>query len=189
MIAQYAHSLLTGDHMTTNPAEMPIEEVVQAWVLYKHVSDSIEKRMKAFREVLLAKAEQYGKPTDKGGQVLSVQATKVLREKRVSAAPPEKGVRELLEKHELPIDEAFSTVKKVVLDPSKLQVLMDLGKLPSDEVEALKKVTWALRVKPSDTLLDTLDDYFSDEQEELIEDPRPKKAKSGGKRKSKSKGK
>jgi len=183
-IHTYVESLLTGDLMTADAETANVESVVQAWVLLKYTQDRIEARLKGLRNVLLDRAEEFGKSTEKGGNKLSVDGTVVLREKRVAALPEEKGLRALLEDRGIKPTEAFSKVTKVVLDASKVQALVDLGKLPEDKVQALKKVTWALRVKESFELAEALDAIVGEAGEEIVEKaPRAKRSKPSGSRK------
>jgi len=183
-VEQYVESLLTGDIMTAEADTANVESVVEAWVLLKYTYDRIDARLKALREVLLARAEEFGKDTDKGGSKLLVNGTTVLRERRQAALPDEKGLRTLLEKHGIKPDQAFSKVTKVVLDASKVKALVDLGKLPEDDVEDLRKVTWALRVQESAELAEALDSMLGEAGEEIVEKaPRQKRAKASGSRK------
>ena len=183
-IEKYVESLLTGDVMTLDAESANVEAVVQAWVLLKYTQDRLEGRLKSLRKVLLARAEEFGKDTEKGGSKLSVDGTLVLREKRQAALPEEKGLRSLLEEHGIKPADAFSKVTKVVMDASKVQNLVDLGKLPAAKVTDLKKVTWALRVKESHELAEALDQMVGEAGEEIVEKaPRAKRGKASGSRK------
>lgn len=185
-IQNYVESLLTGDIMTGDETTMNIDDLVESWVLLKYTYDRIEARMKALRKVLLERAEEFGKSTEKGGSKLSVNGTLVLREKRVAALPEEKGLKALLAKHGIKNDQAFSKVTKVVMDASKVKALADLGKIPEADIEALRQVTWALRVKESYDLADALDSMVGAAGEELVEKaPQAKRSKAAGSRKGK----
>jgi len=183
-VEQYVESLLTGDLMSSDEEEIDITSLVESWVLLKYTSDRIDKRLKALRKELLARVEEFGITTEKGGGKLTVDGTAVHRERRQAALPDEKGIKALLQEHGIKNDQAFSKVTKVVLDASKVKNLVDLGKLPEDKVEALRKVTWALRVKESYDLAEALDRMVGEEGEELVENaPRDKRSEAAGKRK------
>lgn len=183
-VEKYVGALLTGDLMTADEESANVESVVQAWVLLKHTQDRIDSRLKALRKVLLSRAEEFGKGTEKGGSKLSIRGTLVLREKRQAAMPEEKGLRALLEEHGVKSSDAFSKVTKVVMDASKVQNLVDLGKLPEAKITDLKKVTWALRVKESFELAESLDQIVGEASEEMVEKaPRTKRAEADGNRK------
>jgi hypothetical protein len=183
-VEKYVESLLTGDLMTADANTAHIEQVVQAWVLLKYTGERIEARLKEIRKVLLDRAEQFGQTTEKGGSKLQVDGTLVLREKRTAALPDEKKVRDMLESAGLKPTEAFSKVTKVVLDASKVDALVSLGKLDEDEVEKAKKVTWALRVKESFDLADILEATVGQAGEEIVESaPKQKRSKAAGSRK------
>ena len=183
-VEKYIQSLLTGDLVAADMETANIGDVVEAWVLLKYTADRIEGRLKDLRTVLLDRAEEFGKTTEKGGNKLSVDGTLVLREKRVAALPEEKGLKTLLAKHGIKNDQAFSKVSKVVLDASKVQALADLGKVPEEDIQALRKVTWALRVKESYDLADILESIVGEAGEELTEKaPKSKRPKASGNRK------
>lgn len=183
-VEKYVESLLTGDIMTADAETANIESVVQAWVVLKYTFDKIDSRLKGLRDVLLARAEEFGRPTDKGGSKLLVNGTTVLRQRRLAALPDEKGLRGLLEKHGIKPDQAFSKVTKVVLDASKVQALVDLGKVPEADVAALRKASWALFVQANEELLETLDRMVGEAGEEIVEkSPRQKRSKVSGDRK------
>jgi len=183
-VEKYVESLLTGDIMTSDVNTDHIESVVQSWVLLKYTQDRIESRLKEIRKVLLDRAAQFGHSTEKGGNKLQVDGTLVLRERRMAALPDEKKIRAMLEEAGLKPTEAFSKVTKVVLDASKVEGLVSLGKLDEDEVEKAKKVTWALRVKESYDLADILEATVGQAGEEIVESaPKKKRSKASGSRK------
>jgi hypothetical protein len=178
------HPLLTGHAITADLKDLTDEEIVRAWVLLRHAGDAITARLEAIRERLLKEAEEFGKETDKGGQRVYIDNCLVLREKRVAKLPTKPKFMELMEKANLNMDQAFSKVTQTVLDPSKIENLVNLGKLSRQDVEDLKKVTWALRVKPAESLETVLDEAFGDGDEELPDvQPREKRSSAEGSRK------
>lgn len=178
-VEKYVQSLLTGDVMTFDVNTAHIGSVVRAWVLLKYTEDRLAARLKEIREVLLDRAEQFGQTTEKGGNKLQVDGTVILREKRLAALPDEKKIRALLEQAGLDPTEGFTPVTKVVLDASKVNALVALGKLDEDDVEAAKKATWALRVKESFDLADILEAMVGAAGSEIVETaPAPKKKRS-----------
>jgi len=183
-VEKYAEALLIGDLMTGEPETSNIESVVQAWVILKHISDCVEERLKALREVMLVRVEKFGRETERGGSHLFVDGTKVMRECRRSSLPEEKALRAILTEHGIALDQAFSKVTKVVLDASKVEALVSLGKIPEEKVEAAKKVSWALKVRLAPELEESLDRIVGAPAKEVEEKaPRAKRAKSIGSRK------
>jgi len=165
-MAEEVSDLVFGDVLLEPPNELGIENVIRAWIIMSHVEELLKTRKEHLRAYLLDRVEKTGKKTDKGGLELYVDNTRVIREKRVSGAPDEIGVRALLESKEIPLEKAFSKVTNVVLDPSKLEVLVKLGTLKQEEVDALKKVVWALKVKPSHMLSEALNRTLGQKQPE-----------------------
>ena len=182
-VEQYARDLMQGPPMTDPVEDTPIEDLVEHWVLLKFLKEAAEDRMKGLRNELLSRAETYGADTKKGGSKLTIEGSLVLRERRQAALPDEKKLRKLLDDRGIAPDKAFSKVTKVVMDASKVQALVDLGKLPADKVEAMRKVTWALRVKESFDLSDILEAVAGQPGEEMVEAPRDKRETAEGTRK------
>jgi len=138
-------------------ADVPKEQGVVAWNALATMGEIFAAQLALWREYLLALAEKEGVTTDMGGQSLDVEGTRVVRERRKMKLPDEQGVKELLARNSLPISECFDEVKTLVLNPSKLDYLIQAGRISADQVEAMKKVTWALKVKPSETLDESLE--------------------------------
>ena len=175
--------LLTGDIILKDCSSPTIEELIEYWVLLKYTKERIESRLAQLRQELLNRVEAIGTPTDKGGSKFHTRKGIVLREKRVNNLPDEKSIRKILSKHNIPIDQAFSTVSKVVLDASKIQNLINLGKVPESEIEASKKVVWALRVKEAASLAALIDQLVGEPIPENPNPPKQKRTEASGQRK------
>ena len=173
--------LMESDTLLASPAHSAPGDLVEYWALLTYLADEVEKRKKDLRGQLLELAESVGATTDKGGQKFTLDGSIVMRQRRVNKTPDVAGLKSLLTLSEIDLDEAFTKQVKVVPDISKIQNLIDLGRLDEDKVEKLKKVTWALSVRPSFELLDLLDAEFSSpEKVETLD--RPKRTRSTGKR-------
>jgi len=148
--------LLTGYVLHAPAEDIPIEHVVQAWSILDFIEGLIADRKAALRLRLLDEAESNGKPTDKGGQRLFISGSTVLREKRVAKSPSEDVVRKLIAEAKLKLVDVFDEQTVLVLNPSKLDLLVDTGKLDAEALEASKKVSWALKVFASPILQELL---------------------------------
>lgn len=177
--------LLTSPLMTAPAEGANIVSLTEAFVVLKQVGEMVEERQKALRDVILAKVAEFGKDDEKGGRGLLVEGSTVRRERRMATLPEEKGLKALLTEHALSFEEAFSKVTSVVLDASKVKALVDLGKLPEEKVDALKKITWALRVIPSDQLTDTFERVLVLKEALPDVEPREKRPAADGNRKTK----
>ena len=179
------HPLVTGHAMTGDLRDMGEEEILQAWTLLRCAGDFIAKRLDEIRAVLLKEAAEFGQDTDKGGQRLYVGRHLVLREKRVAKLPEADKFKALMETAGLKLDQAYTKKTTTVLDPSKIENLINLGKLNTKAVDKIKKVTWALRVKPDPDLETVLDEAFGPGEDELPDvQPRAKRSTAEGGRKS-----
>jgi hypothetical protein len=183
-VKKYVQDLLTSRLMTADASDVDIVALTEAWVMLKHTKEALEDRLKELREVLLERAGEYGMDTDKGGQLLKVGGSKVLRERREAAMPSEKDIRKLLKEHDIAASEVLTKKTTMALDASKVRALIDLGKLPEAEVVALRKVTWALRVKESPRLAGELEALVGRGEDELLaREPRDKRDEAVGPRK------
>ena len=153
--------LLSGDVMNLDERHMSVEEAVAAYAFMQALEKKIEKRKAVLRDRVMQEAESQGRRTEKGGQLLMVENTKVVREKRMTKTPPEAGLREILAREGLDMKSVFSERTTYVLDPSKLQMLLDRGKLEAQEIEELKKVSYALKVEASSELTAMIDEAGS----------------------------
>lgn len=158
----------------------PYEKAI-VWSLLDLFKDLAKERCDEAREALFVDAEAVGVKTEKGHFTIEMEdGTTVTKERRQRSNPSEDHVKMLLEKYRIPLAEAFSEKKSFVLDPSKLQHLVDTGKLPSAEVEEGKGVTWALKVKASTDLATALEGV-----QKMIEKVKPPKELKAAKKASK----
>jgi len=152
-----AKQLALSAMMQENLASMDVETLTKMRIVLKRVQDDLNARLDAVRTVLLRKAEEFGATTERGGSLLILDSGKVFRERRESNSPNESLLEDLLESKGVDKKDAFTKKISFVPDPSKIQNLVDLGILTDDEVAATKKVSWALRVKESESLASVLD--------------------------------
>lgn len=149
---------------STPSPSVPKEQGVAAWNALATMKDIFEAQVSLWREYLMTLAEKEGVQTDYGGYVMEVDGTRITRERRKAKLPEESAVKELLARNSIPISECFDEVKTLVLNPSKLDYLVQSGRISADQVDQLKKITWALKVKPSailDSLLERLRAKFN----------------------------
>jgi hypothetical protein len=145
-----------GRVMQADPREVPLTDVTVSYAVINHLQKVIGARKKQLKPHLMSQAETHGETTDKGGSLLAVGEEKIVRERRLSSEPNEDKLRALLETNGLAILDCFDEVKSVKLNPSKLQYLIDIGKLKKEEVEGLRDEVFALKVDPGPELKELL---------------------------------
>ncbi len=145
-----------GVLMQTDPRSVPLSDVVVAYAAINHLEKVIEKRKKALNPHLMSQADTHGEPTEKGHKVLAVGQEKIVKERKLTAAPDDDKLKVLLDTKGIALLEAFDEVKSVVLNPSKLQYLVQIGKLKAEEVEALHNESFALKVEAGPMLKELL---------------------------------
>ena len=144
--------MMRGRTMRASIARMSEEELFENWAIVHFMTRVLEERQKALRDHILENCKQYGSPyTDKQGRFSGKVAEKfdheIRAQRRMGSLPEDEPIRRLLEKKAIDFNDAFSEVKKVVLDPSKIHALVERGKLTQDEVDDTHKKSWALQVK------------------------------------------
>jgi hypothetical protein len=145
-----------GAMMQVDPRAVPLADVVVSYAAINHLEKVIGKRKEVLKPHLISQAETHGTPTEKGHRVLEVGQEKVIRERKLSSEPDEDKLKALLETKGISILEAFDEVKAVVLNASKLQYLVQIGKLKAEEVEALRDESFALKVEAGPELKELL---------------------------------
>lgn len=145
-----------GAALHTDPTTVSLSEVVVAYAVLNHVEKVIDKRKKELKPHLMKQAEAHGSLLEKGHRALEVGQEKLTRERKLSAGPNEDKLKLLMETKSIALLEAFDEVKAVVLNPSKLEYLVQVGKLKADEVEALRDESFALSVEAGPELKELL---------------------------------
>jgi hypothetical protein len=157
-LAAEAMPLTSGKVMREEIANMTLEEVASSFAILDIFIDMAEKRKKMFRDHLLEQAEAHGEEGDAGHNKLMINGTLVIRERREAKTPDTDGIQRLLESRKMPITSVFDERTVLELNVSKVEHLVKLGKLPKEEVDALKKITYALKVKPAPMLQQMLEE-------------------------------
>jgi hypothetical protein len=140
-----------------SPSGLPLTTRVAAWAVLDALKEMSEHRKDMFREQLLKDAEENGAPTDRGGNRLWVDQSEVIREKRQAKLPDDKSFQALLKSKGIPMSDAFDEVKSYTMNPSKVDFLIQSGRISQEEVDELRKVSWALKVKVSEMIQEFLD--------------------------------
>ena len=122
--------------------------------------DVVEKRCvtakKQFRESLLSTAEQLGIKNKRGHFEFDSGTALVIDEKRQSNLPSMDDLIQLLQESGLDTLEAFDESKVLEMNPSKLDRLLETGRLDRDKFDSLRKEVHVLKVKPTGNTKDLL---------------------------------
>ena len=112
----------------------------------------MEKAAKARKEELrlslLQRVETNGVENDKGSFEAEFQGIKVIKERRQNKLPTAEVVEACLKEAGLEYEDGFRGEMVWTMDPSKVEFLTKGGKIDAEKVEASKRVTYALKVKP-----------------------------------------
>jgi len=144
---------LTGSDIMLKPVDQmtPIE-AAQAHLALKLVDEMLEERLGALREKLLDVALKEGKLTDKGGHRYDFEGIRVLRERREEKNLKVEKVVDLLKEKGIDIGEGCDEIKKLVVNMSKIQSLVEIGKLAKTDIDSITGITIALKIFPSDEI-------------------------------------
>lgn len=138
--------------------EFSDEQAATAWAMIDLLEKVIEDRKKELREALFSRAEKSGKAKENGSLESSMGSVTVVKERRQGRLPDEEVVKACLKEAGLEYEDAFSAQMKWVMDPSKVDFLVQCGKLPAEKIEASKSVTYALKVKPNKEIKEKLEE-------------------------------
>jgi hypothetical protein len=133
------------------------EQAATAWAMIDLLEKVVEERKKNLRESLLARAEKAGKKKENGSFEAAMGGVTVINERRQAKLPDEEVVKACLKEAGLEYEDAFTAQMVWTMDPSKVEFLVQGGKLPAEKIEASKKVTSALKVKPDKAIKAQLD--------------------------------
>ena len=125
-------------------------EAVVIYAASALLEKACQDRKKQLRKDLLEATAVHGRPTKNGGHRLETSGIKVMRSIRQDRHPNEQAFKQLLLEKGIELDEAYDRITKLVLNPSKIDSLVSLGKLAKGDVEELKGSSEALRVSADD---------------------------------------
>ena len=123
-------------------------EATNAWAVIDLMEKAVKARKEQLRASLLQRVEEKGSVNDKGTSEAEFDGIKVVREKRQNKLPDAKVVEECLKEAGLEYEDGFTAEMTWTMDPSKVEFLVRGGKIDAEKVEASKRVTYALKVKP-----------------------------------------
>ena len=154
--------LMVGRTMRSAVSRMDSEELFETWAILHFLENVISKRKEQLRDRILDQCKRTGSPyTDKKGNFAGKCETRhdheIRAQRRMSALPDELALKNRLERKAIDFDAAFSTVRRVVMDPSKIHNLVENGKLEKADLEKTHKSNWALVVKTASSLKKHLD--------------------------------
>ena len=138
-----------GALMHAPVSELSTDSVVNTWLMLTLIESMTEERKKELRARLLDEATKHGSKTEQGGYKMDLPNAAVIHERREEKQINADKMAELLQSKGLPTEAAMDEVVSLVVNLSKVQYLIQIGKLTQAEVDNLKAVTSALRVTPT----------------------------------------
>jgi hypothetical protein len=160
-------TLATSEIMSADLATFPMSKVVAGWLLLANIEKMIKDRKEVMRERLLNEAEAGGQTSSSGSQSLPAEGATIVRERRESKQLPFQATAALLHSKGIPVEDACDEVVSYVVNQSKIQNMVDLGKLKQAEVDALREVTWALRVIPTEEVKQRMEEAAASIQKKV----------------------
>ena len=149
--------LMEGYTFTSDLDDLDIDDLGELFALIQFLEAKLKDRKTQVRALLL-EALENAPPTAKGGTQHKTLYGTAIREKRESKLPDEESIKILMANKGIPLSLGFSPVKKTVLDISKINDLIERGKLKREEVESARSVSYALKFKPNARTSSLLDD-------------------------------
>ncbi len=153
--------LTSGDLMNKQISEMTTDQVASTWVGLTKATEMMTARLEGLRVALFERATAEGRETSNGHHILEIEGTEFIRERAQRKLPDEKTLKVLLEEAKLGVLEAFDEVTKLQMNPTKVDHLVETGRLPEDQVDEARKISYRLKFKPSPELQLQLDEISS----------------------------
>ena len=150
--------LASGDLMNKPISDMTTDQVAGTWIGLTKAVELMSARLEDLRMALFERAAESGVTTEKGHSILEIEGTEFTKERSQKKLPDEKILKELLKAAKLGVLEAFDEVTVLKMNPTKVDHLVETGRLPEDKIEEAKKVSYRLKFKPSRALQDQLDE-------------------------------
>lgn len=168
--------LSSGEVLHLDIDKLSMEDRLQAYAIVQWMLEKLKGRRESLNERLKEDTRQVGATNDKGHVRFSHSGTVSTVEKRVAKTPDEKELNKLLTANKIDVDSVYDTVQAQQLNLSKVNKLVELGKLKQADVDGLFKVTFALTVDPSEALTKLLDEaaqHFEVEKAVVASEPKP----------------
>jgi hypothetical protein len=188
LVESEVRPLSSGEVLHADVEKMSMAERIVSISIVKWMIAKLTDRSKSLNERLKEDTRQVGTTNEKGHvRFFHPEAGVCTVEKRVSKSADEAALKTLLLQNSIAPDSVYDVVPQQVLNTSKLNQLVELGKLKAEDVEKLYKVTFALTVDPSEALsaqLESVAHSFATEKAIVTgKEPEPKaleeKTKSG----------
>lgn len=161
--------IASGKLMHESTEKLSLIEQVQVHCILKKVESAVKGRLAEIHDPLKSVAEATGSSTEGGHKELDVDGSRVVVEHRKSKLPSDEGVRKLLKEANLPLTDAFDEVKTLQLNASKLDYLVQTGKLKKEQLDEYIGETLALKVVPSKFLKEAVGSIGFTSKKELSE--------------------
>jgi hypothetical protein len=160
------------------------EDLCTAYGILNRLEKVIEDRKKLIKPPLLAMVKHSGEAVAKDGQKtgsfkMDFDGHKLQAQRRVASREPDREkLMALLAKREIDVTDVYDEVKVLEYNPSKVDYLVELGKLSKEEVEVLKGERFALVFSPSPTLKKMMERAEAPEEKAAPRKPRAVKKAS-----------
>lgn len=181
----------SGEVLHADIEKMSFVERNITYSLVQWMQDRLEKRRELLRLRLLEDVAQVGTANEKGSKEFTHTHGTIRAEKRVAKLPEDAKFKTLLAVAGIPESSVYDEVKTKVLNPSKVQALIEVGKLKESDVDALKKVSYALFVEPAeevDLMLEEAFNAFEAQKQAVMAGKAPAPALTEGSKSKKKKG-
>ena len=153
LVESEVRPLSSGEVLHADIDKMSMAERITSISIVKWMIAKLTDRSKSLNERLKEDTRQVGSTNEKGHVRFSHPHAGVCTvERRMSKSADEDELKTLLLTNNIPPDSVYDVKPVQVLNTSKLNQLVELGKLKAADVEKLYKVTFALTVDPSEVL-------------------------------------
>lgn len=144
--------ITTHDLMSKGVDELTLQEAHYVATVLDVIEKVAKKRLEAVKPRLKSIVEKEGVVTEddkeKGHKTYMPDYGVPLKlQKSVASQPDDEGLKELLTEKKIKISEVYDEVKTLVLNPAKLEFLVQKGLVTNEEIRKLKKEGWSLIIE------------------------------------------
>lgn len=147
-------------------------EAAEDWQVLDLLAKLLEKELAALRLKLLDAVGSSNTVDEKGHRTLNVDEAKLTQQLRVASAPDHEKMLALVEAKSIAKELVFDEVRVLNFNPSKVDFLIDTGKLSKTDLEKITPVTTVLMVKKDKKWKDVFDPESASTKQKKAKLPR-----------------
>ena len=138
---------MSGEVMNANIKKLDRDDLGSTYTVLDSAEKEIKLRKGKVRDRIIYVLKKYGTLNERGNHVLETATCVLTRQSRKNKMPDAEKVRTVLVKNGIEPSAVFTVVQKTELDPSKIQALIETGRITAKEIDDCRNVSDAVSIK------------------------------------------